>query len=342
MMKAIVCTEYGPPDVLQLKEVKKPVHKDDEVLVKIHAASVNSSDVSMSSGEPFLGRLWSGFRKPNYPILGSDIAGQVEAVGENVKQLKPGDEVFGDISGCGWGGFAEYASVPENTLALKPANLTFEEAATVPQAAIVALQGLRDKGQIKSGQKILINGASGGIGTFAVQIAKSFGAEVTGVCSTRNLDMVRAIGADHVIDYTQADFTRNGHQYDLILTVVGYHSIFDFSRALTPRGIYVGSVNATALIFQTMLLGPIISMTGNKKFVSLMAQTNKDDLVLLRELLEAGKVVPVIDRCYPLGEVPDAVRYYGEGHAQGKVVITIADNFHSGLQRRSITCQTHS
>jgi len=323
-MKAIVYTEYGSADVLQLKEVKKPIHKDDEVLVKIHAASVNSSDVSMSRGEPFLARLWSGFLKPKYPILGSDMAGKVEAVGKNVKQLQPGDEVFGDISGCGWGGFAEYVSVPKNTLALKPANLTFEEAATVPQAAIVALQGLRDKGQIKSGQKVLINGASGGIGTFAVQIAKSFGAEVTGVCSSRNLDMVRSIGADHVIDYTQVDFTQNGQRYDLIFTVVGNHSIFDFKRALTPDGIYVGSVNSTALIFQTMLLGPFISMTGNKKIVNLMAKANRDDLVFLKELLEAGKVVPVVDRCYPLSEVPDAVRYYGEGHAQGKVVITIA------------------
>jgi NADPH:quinone reductase-like Zn-dependent oxidoreductase len=326
MMKAIVYTEYGSPDVLQLKEIKKPIHKDDEVLVKIHAASVNSSDVSMSRGEPFLARLWSGILKPKYQILGSDIAGQVEAVGKNVKQLQPGDEVFGDISGCGWGGFAEYVSVPENTLALKPANLTFEEAATVPQAAVVAFQGLRDKGQIKSGQKVLINGASGGIGTFAVQIAKSFGTEVTGVCSTRNLDMVRSIGADHVIDYTQVDFTQNGQRYDLIFTVVGNHSIFDFKRALTPEGTYVGSVNSTALIFQAMLLGPFISMTGNKKFVSLMAQANKEDLVFLKELLKAGKVVPVVDRRYPLSEVPDAVRYYGEGHAQGKVIITMAHN----------------
>ena len=325
-MKAIVYTEYGSADVLQLKEVKKPIPKDDEVLVKIHTASVNSSDVSMSRGEPFLARLWSGFLKPKYPILGSDIAGQVEAVGKNVKQLQPGDEVFGDISGCGWGGFAEYVSVPENTLALKPANLTFEEAATVPQAAVVALQGLRDKGQIKSGQKVLINGASGGIGTFAVQIAKSFGAEVTGVCSTRNLDMVRSIGADHVIDYTQVDFTQNGQRYDLIFTVVGNHSIFDFKRALTPEGTYVGSVNSTALIFQAMLLGPFISMTGNKKIVSLMAQANKEDLVFLKELLKAGKVVPVVDRRYPLSEVPDSVRYYGEGHAQGKVIITMAHN----------------
>jgi NADPH:quinone reductase-like Zn-dependent oxidoreductase len=326
MMKAIVCTEYGPPEVLHLKEVETPTPEDDEVLVQVHAASVNSADATMSKGEPFLARLWSGPLKPKYPILGSDIAGRVEAVGKNVKRLQPGDEVLGDISGCGWGGFAEFVSAPEDLLALKPANLTFEQAAAVPQAAVVALQGLRDKGQIKSGQKVLINGASGGIGTFAVQIAKSFGAEVTGVCSTRNLDLVRSIGADHVIDYTQVDFTRNGQRYDLIFTVVSNHSIFDFKRALTPEGIYVGSVNSTALIFQTMFLGPFISMTENKKMVSLMAQANKEDLVFLNELLEAGKVVPVIDRRYPLSEVPDAVRYYEEGHAQGKVIIAVSHN----------------
>jgi NADPH:quinone reductase-like Zn-dependent oxidoreductase len=321
-MKAIVYTEYGPPDVLQLKEIEKPITKDDEVLVKVHAASVNSSDATMSRGEPFLARLWSGFIKPKNQTLGSDIAGRVEAVGRNAKQFQPGDEVFGDIAARGWGGFAEYASVPENALALKPANLTFEEAAAVPQAAVVALQGLRDKGQVKSGQKVLINGASGGIGTFAVQIAKSFGAEVTGVCGTRNLDLVGSLGADHVIDYTREDFTRNEESYDLIFTVAGHRSIFDFKRALSPKGIYVGSVNATALIFQVMLLGPFISMTGTKKMVNLLAKESQEDLVFLRELLEAGKVVPVIDRRYPLSEVAEAVRYYGEGHARGKVVIT--------------------
>jgi len=322
-MKAIVYTEYGPPDVLQLKEVEKPIPQNDEVLVRVHAASVNSSDATMSRGEPFLARLWSGFIKPKYQILGSDIAGRVEAVGRDAKQFQPGDEVFGDIAACGWGGFAEYVSVPENALALKPANLTFEEAAAVPQAAVVALQGLRDKGQIEPEKKVLINGASGGIGTFAVQIAKSYGAEVTGVCSTRNLDMARSLGADHVIDYTQEDFAQNEQRYDLILNVAGYRSIFDFKRALAPEGIYVGSVNATALIFQVMLLGPFISMTGSKKMVNLMGKESQEDLVFLRELLEAGKVVPVVDRQYPFSEVADAVRYYGEGHARGKVVITV-------------------
>jgi len=322
-MKAIVYTEYGPPDVLQLKEVEKPITKDDEVLVKVHAASVNSSDATMSRGEPFLARLWSGFIKPKNKTLGSDIAGRVESVGRNAKQFQPGDEVFGDIAARGWGGFAEYASVPEDALALKPANLTFEEAAAVPQAAVVALQGLRNKGQIESGQKVLINGASGGIGTFAVQIAKSFGAEVTGVCGTRNLDLVGSLGADQVIDYTREDFTRNEGGYDLIFNVAGYRSIFNFKRALSPTGIYVGSVNATALILQVMFLGPFITMTGSKKMVNLLAKESQDDLVFLRELLEAGKVVPVIDRRYPFSEVAEAVRYYGEGHARGKVVITV-------------------
>jgi NADPH:quinone reductase-like Zn-dependent oxidoreductase len=322
-MKGIVYTKYGSPDVLQLKEVKKPIHKDDEVLVKIHAASVNSADMTMSRGEPFLARLWSGLLKPKYTILGADIAGRVEAAGGNVKQFQPGDEVYGDIATAGWGGFAEYVSVPENALAPRPANLTFEEAAAVPQAAVVALQGLRDQGKIQSGQKVLINGASGGVGTFAVQIAKSIGAEVTGVCSTRNLDLVRSLGADHVIDYTQEDFTQNKKRYDLIFTVAGYHSILDYRRALSPKGIYVGSVNSTALIFQIMLLGPFISMTGTKKMGNLMAKANQEDLVFVKELLEAGKVVTVIDRCYPLSEVAEAVRYYGEGHPRGKVVISV-------------------
>ena len=324
-MKAIVYTEYGPPDVFQLKEVQKPVPNDDEVLVKVHAASVNSADVSMSKGAPFLVRVWSGLLKPKYQILGADIAGRVEAVGKNIKQFQPGDEVFGDISGDGWGGFAEYVTVSEGALLLKPDNLTFEEAAAVPQAAVVALQGLRDKGQIRPGKKVLINGASGGIGSFAVQISKSFGAEVTGVCSTKNFDAVRSYGADHVIDYTQEDFTQNEQRYDVIFAVAGYHSLSDYKRALTPTGIYVGSVNSTALIFQTLLLGPIITMTGDKKMVNLMAEANNEDLDFVKELLEAGKVVPVIDRRYPLSEVAEAIRYYGNGHARGKVVITMEE-----------------
>jgi NADPH:quinone reductase-like Zn-dependent oxidoreductase len=322
-MKAIVYTEYGPPDVLQLKEIEKPTPTEDEVLVKVRAASVNYSDWAFVRGKPYEIRMLQGLLKPKHPILGADIAGQVEAVGRNVKQFQPGDEVFGDISGCGWGGFAQYVSVPENVLALKPAKLTFEEAAAVPQAALVALQALRNKGQIESGQNVLICGASGGVGTFAVQIAKSFGAEVTGVCGTRNLDMVRSIGADQVIDYTQEDFCQNGRRYDLIIATAGYRSIFDYKRALAPTGIYVETGGAFAQIYQAMFLGPLISLTGSKKMRSLMARPSQEDLLLMKELLETGKVIPVIDRRYGLSEVPDAVSYYGEGHSQGKVVITV-------------------
>ncbi|MBC2727789.1 NAD(P)-dependent alcohol dehydrogenase [Desulfosporosinus sp.] len=321
-MKAIVCTKYGSPDVLELKEVEKPAPKDNEVLVKVHAASLNAADV-----ETLRGVFWvriGGPLKPMYKILGSDIAGRVAAVGRNVKQFQPSDEVFGDLSVCGFGAFAEYVSVPENALRLKPDSMTFEEAATYPQAAILALQGLRDKGQIEPGQKVLINGAGGGVGTFAVQIVKYFGAEVTGVDSTRKLDMLCSIGTDQVIDYTQEDFTKSGQRYDLILDVVAYRSIFDYKRALSPKGIYVFVGGSTAAIFQALFLGPLISMTGSRKMGIVMWKPNKkEDLVFLKKLFEAGKVVPVIDRCYPLSEVPEALRYLEEGHAQGKVVITM-------------------
>jgi len=326
-MKAIIYTEYGPPEVLELKEVEKPTPKDNEVLVKVHAASVNYADWGLLRGKPFLIRLMEfGLLKPKNKILGADVAGWVEAVGRNIKQFQPGGEVFGDLSACGWGGFAEYVSVPENALALKPANISFEEAAAVPLAAVTALQGIRDKGQIQPGQKVLINGASGGVGTFAVQIAKSFGAEVTAVCSTRNLDMARSIGADQVIDYTQEDFTQNGQRYDLIIAANGYHSISDYKRALSPEGIYVCTGGSMAQIFQSMLLGPWMSMTGSKRMGNLAAKSNKKDLVFIKELLEAGKVVPVIDRRYSLSEVAEALGYLGEGHAQGKVVITVEHN----------------
>jgi NADPH:quinone reductase-like Zn-dependent oxidoreductase len=323
-MKAIVYTKYGPPDVLQLKEVAKPTPKDNEVLIKVHAASVNDWDWGLLRGKPFVNRLLFGLLKPRIKILGVDIAGWVEAVGRNVKQFQPSDEVFGDISGSGWGGFAEYVCARENALALKPASMTFEEAAAMPQAALLALQSLR-KGQIQPGQKVLINGAGGGAGTFAVQIARSFGAEVTGVDSTSKLDMVRSIGADHVIDYTQEDFTKSGQRYDLILDVVVYHSIFDYKRALSPRGIYVMVGGSTARIFQVMFLGPWISMTVSKKMGILMHKPNKD-LAFMKELFEAGKVKPVIDRRYPLSEVAEALRYLEEGHNQGKVVITLDHN----------------
>ena len=323
-MKAIVYTEYGPPDGLQLQEVAKPAPKEDEVLIKTHAASINAGDWHLLRGEPFLVRLMGyGILKPKHTILGSAIAGRVEAVGRNVKQFQPGDEVFGDLSECGYGGFAEYVSAPESAVVSKPARVTFEEAAAVPVAAVTALQGLRDKGKIRPGQKVLINGASGGVGTFAVQLAKAFGAEVTGVCSTRNVDMVRSIGADQVIDYTQEDFTQNGQRYDLILAANGYHPILDYRRALSPKGIYVMTGGSTTQMFQAMLLGPWISMAGNKEMGNVMAKPNKKDLVFMKELLEVGKVTPVIDKHYSLSEVPEALRYLEEGHAKGKIVINL-------------------
>jgi NADPH:quinone reductase-like Zn-dependent oxidoreductase len=322
-MKAIVYNQYGPPDVLELKEVEKPIPEDNQVLVKVHAASINYGNVVLLRGEPFLARFAFGLLKPKYSIPGGDISGRVEAVGKNVKQFQPGDEVFGDLSGCGWGGFAEYVAVPENVLARKPANLSFEEAAAVPMAAITALQGLRDKGKIQSGQKVLINGASGGVGNFAVQIAKSFGAEVTGVCSPRNLDIVRAIGADEIIDYTKEDFTKKSQRYDLILAVNGYQPISAYKRALSQNGVYVMVGGSEKQLYQAMLLGPWISMTGSKKMGSILQRPNQKDLVFIKELLESGKVKPVIDRSYKLNEVPEAFRYFEEGHAQGKVVVTV-------------------
>jgi NADPH:quinone reductase-like Zn-dependent oxidoreductase len=322
-MKVIVITKYGPPDVLQLKEVDKPVPKDFEVLVKVHAASLTYSNLFLVSGKPFPLRLIFGLLKPRLRIPGSDIAGQVEAVGGSVKKFRPGDEVFGDLSDCGRGGFAEYVAVPEDALALKPANCSFAEAAAVPEAALVALQSLRDKGRIRKGHQVLIYGASGGIGTFAVQIAKYFGAEVTGVCGAGNLDMVRSLGADHVIDYAKEDFTQNGQRYDLILATRGYRSIFDYKRVLSPGGIYIMVGGSWAQIFQAQLIGPWISLTGSRKLGGLTVKPNQD-LAFMKELIEAGKVKPVIDRCYPLAETAEAFRYYGEGHARGKVVITLA------------------
>ena len=323
-MKAIIYTKYGPPDVLQLKEIEKPTPKDNEILIKVHAASVNAADWHLLRAKPFLVRLMGmGLLKPKNKILGADIAGRVEVVGKNVKQFQPGDEVFGDIFDCGLGGYAEYVCASEDALVLKPESVTFEEAAAVPLAALTALHALRDKGHIQPGQKVLINGASGGVGTFAIQLAKYFGAKVTTVCSTRNLDMVRKLGADHVIDYTKEDFTKNGERYDLILAANGFHPIFDYKRALRPKGVYVMSGGSGTQMFQAMLLGPFISMTGSKIMRSVSSKPNKKDLVFMKELLEAGKVVPVIDRRYPLSEVAEAIRYLEEGHAKGKVIITM-------------------
>jgi len=293
------------------------------VIHLLHLMTKPDWDWGLLRGKPFVNRLLFGLLKPN-KILGGDIAGRVEAVGRNVKQVQSGDEVFGDMSGCGFGAFAEYVCARENTLALKPASITFEEAAAVPQAAVLALQGLR-KGQIQTGQKVLINGAGGGAGTFAVQIAKSFGAEVTGVDSTRKLDIMRSIGTDHVIDYTQEDFTKSGQRYDCILDFAAHHSIFDYKRALRPKGIYVMVGGSTARLFQVVFLGPLISMTTSKKMGILMHKPNKD-LAFMKGLFEAGKVKPVIDKRYPLSEVAEALRYFGEGHARGKVVITLEHN----------------
>ena len=320
-MRAIVCTKYGPPDVLQLKDVEKPTPKDNEALVKIQAASLNAADFETMRGVSVV-RITAPL-KPMHKILGSDIAGQVEAIGRNVKQFQPGDEIWADLSyPYGFGAFAEYVCVPEYALRLKPASMTFEEAAAIPTAGVVALQNLLAKRPIQPGQKVLINGAGGGVGTFAVQIAKHFGAEVTGVDSREKLEMLRLIGADHVIDYNQEDFTKNGQHYDLILDIVVRRWIFDYKRVLTHDGIVVMVGGSITRVFLNILLGKM--MTSKKKIgLGAWKPNKKEDLNFLRELFEANKVKPVIDRCYMLGDVPEAFRYLEKGHARGKVVINI-------------------
>jgi NADPH:quinone reductase-like Zn-dependent oxidoreductase len=325
-MQAIVYHNYGSPDVLKLEEVQKPVPQDNEVLVKVVAASAAAGDWHLLRADPFLIRFMYGLLTPKYKILGSDVAGRVEAVGRNVKQFQPGDEVFGDLSLNGFGAFAEYVAAPETAFALKPTNLTFEQAAAVPVSAVTALLGLRDQGHIQPGQKVLINGASGGVGTFAVQIAKAFGAEVTAVCSTSKVELMRSLGADHVIDYTQEDFTQNGERYDLILAANGYHPLSAYQRALTPQGICVMTGGSTAQMFEAMLLGPMRSKKGGQTLGNMLAKPDQKHLIFLKELIEAGKVTPVIDRCFPLRDVADAIRYLEAGHAKGKVVITVEDN----------------
>jgi NADPH:quinone reductase-like Zn-dependent oxidoreductase len=324
-MKAILQTSYGSPDVLQLAEVEKPDPKENQVLVKVHAASVNALDWHALSADIFLVRLMGGgLLKPKDPRLGVDVAGRVEAVGSNVTRFQVGDEVYG----AGTGSFAEYAIARESSLVLKPTTMTFEIAAAIPVAALTALQGLRDSGHVQPGQKVLIYGASGGVGTFAVQIAKVFGAEVTAVCSPRNIDQARSMGASHTIDYTQEDFTRNGQRYDLILAINGYCSISAYRRALSPKGIYIlvgaSSAHLIQALLQTMLVGGLMSRTSGQKLGFMgVANINAKDLVIMNELFESRKVVPVIDRCYPFHETAEALRYLGEGHARGKVVITM-------------------
>lgn len=325
-MKAITYTQYGSPDVLKLQEVEKPVPKEGEVLVKIHAASVNALDWHLLTADIFLVRFGEGLFKPKRNRLGADLAGRVAAVGSGVTQFQPGDAVYGDIEPFGSGAFAEYAVMPAKTLAPKPVNLTFAEAAALPVAALTALQGLRDVGKIQAGQRVLINGASGGVGTFAVQIAKAFGAEVTAVCSTRNVAQAQALGADHVIDYTQTDFTQGSQQYDLIFAANGYHPLSAYKRALAPGGVYVMAGGKTKQIFDVMLWGWWHSRGGDKRLTNVMAHASTPDMLVLNELVATGKLKPVIDRRYPLHQTADALRYLGEGHARGKIVIDVYDS----------------
>jgi NADPH:quinone reductase-like Zn-dependent oxidoreductase len=321
-MKAVLQTKYGLPDVLKFVEAEKPFPKADQVLIRVHAVGLNMADWRLLTGNPFFIRLM-GLGKGKIP--GSDMAGRVQAVGQDVKQFHPGDEVYGDILSFGSGAFAEYVCVPKKAVAKKPSNLSFEQAAAVPMAAITALQGLRDLGQIQPEQKVLIYGASGGVGTFAVQIAKAFGAQVTAVCSTGKIDMVRSLGADHVIDYTREDFTQNKECYNLILAANGYCPIWKYRQALAPRGVYVMAGGSMRQIFQAVLLGRLLSREGGRKLTSLTAKANQRDLLTMKELIEAGKVTPLIDNCYPFTEIHTAFRYLGEGHARGKVVITMTE-----------------
>jgi NADPH:quinone reductase-like Zn-dependent oxidoreductase len=325
-MKAAVYTRFGPPDVVQITDVEKSSPKDNEVLIKVRAASVNPLDWHFMRGTPYILRIQAGLREPKDNRLGVDVAGVVEAVGKDVTQFKSGDEVFGSCRGA----FAEYACTSESALVMKPDNVTFEQAASVPVAAYTALQSFRDKGHIQPGHKVLINGAAGGVGTFAVQVAKSFDADVTGVCSTRNLDMVRSLGADKVIDYTREDFTKSGQRYDLILDCIGNHSLLACRRVLNPKGIYiaVGGPGGRWMIrgMARLITALVLSRFVSQKLVMVLAKPNKEDLIIMRELMKAGKVTPVIDKRYSLGEVPEAIRYLEEGHARGKVIIVSAYN----------------
>ncbi len=323
-MKAAVYTRYGPPDVINVKDIEKPVPKDDEVLLRVRSASVNPYDWHFMRGIPYFLRIGAGPLKPKVTRLGVDVAGEVEMVGSKVNGLRPGDKVFGTCRGA----FAEYVCAPEPSFAIKPDNVSFEQAASVPIAGLTALQSLRDKGHIQSSQKVLINGAAGGVGTFAVQIAKSFGAEVSAVCSARNVELVRSIGADRAIDYTREDFTRSGHRYDLIYDLVANHSLSACRRVLNPGGIYVvagvGPGKSVFILLARAIAGPLLGVFVSQRFSVFGAKLRKDDLIILSQLMQAGTVTPVIDRVYRLTEVPEAVRYLEQGHARGKVVITVS------------------
>jgi NADPH:quinone reductase-like Zn-dependent oxidoreductase len=319
-LKAAIYAKYGGPEVFQIKEIEKPFLKDDEVLIRVYAASINDWDDGLLRGD-FINRLLNGLMKPGRKILGSDIAGRVEAIGKNVSRFKPGDDVYGDLSGR-WGGFAEYTCAREKEVALKPAGMSFEEAAAIPQAGMLAVQGLIDKGKIHQGQKLLINGAGGGVGTFAVQIAKLYGAEITGVDSPGKLDMLRSVGFDHVIDYTREDFTKNGQRYDLILDAKTNRSMFDYARALSPNGVYVTVGGSIGRLLQAFILGPWISRIS-KKHIRIVALKPNKDLPYMNGLFEAGKIKPVIDGPYKLDEIQNAFRLFGRGEHKGKVVITM-------------------
>jgi NADPH:quinone reductase-like Zn-dependent oxidoreductase len=321
-MKAIVHSRYGPPDALELQDIEKPSVSEDGVLVRVHAAAVGKGDWLTVQGLPYVARMRYGLRKPKHPVPGFDVAGRIEAIGSKVTELQSGDEVFGWCDGS----FAEYASVPEGRLARKPTNLSFEQAAAVPISGFAALQALRDTGGVRPGQRVVVIGASGGVGSFAVQLAKAFGAQVTGVCSTKSLEMVRSIGADHVIDYTQQDFTRTGQRYDLILEMAGNRSLADLRRALTPKGTLVlvgGSGGRWFMGTGRTLRAVVVSLFVGQRLRSFLSRPRGADLVVLKELIEAGKLTPVIDRTFPLRETPAAIRYVGERSTQGKTVITV-------------------
>lgn len=324
-MKAIVRHTYGSPDVLQCAEVDTPTPKDDEVLLRVYATSVNAADWRLLRADPFLARLDVGLFKPRNTILGFDVAGQVEAVGAAVTRLQVGDAVFGNLYELRGGGFSEYVAAPERLLVKKPANLSFAQAAAVPMAAVTALRGLTAHGPLKTGDRVLINGASGGVGTFAVQIAKAYRAEVTAVVSARNVDLARSLGADHVVDYSKEDVTRRDERYDVILAVNGYQPIWEYWRALRSGGRYVMAGGSAAQLFQAMALGPLLSRTGDVRLGTLETKPTREDLEVVRGLIEAGQVSPVMDRCFALSQVPDAIRYMEEGHARGKVVVVVRD-----------------